>query len=93
LLATHDLLAEYGLCCAGEGSDGEEGTFLKFAIKRLLALDMKLKSNFNTLNRETTHSHEQVSNNSHAKTSLNESRTDMQEVREWGRLKMMEPVS
>ncbi|KAG6608101.1 Calcineurin-binding protein 1, partial [Cucurbita argyrosperma subsp. sororia] len=44
IVATHDLLAEYGLCCWGEG-EGEEGKFLKFSIKHLLALDMKLKLN------------------------------------------------
>ncbi|XP_072951059.1 calcineurin-binding protein 1 isoform X2 [Typha angustifolia] len=44
IVAVHDLLAEYGLCCAGRDSEGEEGTFLKFAIKHLLALDVKLKS-------------------------------------------------
>ncbi|KAJ4958761.1 hypothetical protein NE237_025872 [Protea cynaroides] len=44
IVAIHDLLAEYGLCCAGKDSVGEEGTFLKLAIKHLLALDMKLKS-------------------------------------------------
>ncbi|PKA54347.1 hypothetical protein AXF42_Ash000180 [Apostasia shenzhenica] len=44
IVAVHDLLAEYGLCCAGRDSDGKEGTFLKFAIKHLLALDMKLRS-------------------------------------------------
>jgi len=43
-VAVHDLLAEYGLCCAGRDSKGEEGIFLKLAIKHLLALDMKLKS-------------------------------------------------
>jgi hypothetical protein len=34
IVAIHDLLAEHGLCCAGEGGEGEEGTFLKFAIKQ-----------------------------------------------------------
>ncbi|KAJ6422369.1 hypothetical protein OIU84_027345 [Salix udensis] len=48
IVAIHDLLAEYGLCCAGGDGEGEEGTFLKFAIKHLLALDMKLKSNLNS---------------------------------------------
>nr|KYP70140.1 hypothetical protein KK1_009348 [Cajanus cajan] len=47
IVATHDLLAEYGLCCVGGGGKGEEGTFLRFAIKHLLALDMKLKSSSN----------------------------------------------
>ncbi|KAK9101167.1 hypothetical protein Scep_024597 [Stephania cephalantha] len=44
IVAIHELLAEYGLCCAGKDSNGEGGTFLKFAIKHLLALDMKAKS-------------------------------------------------
>lgn len=44
IVAIHDLLAEYGLCCAGRDSKGEEGIFLKLAIKHLLALDMKLKA-------------------------------------------------
>lgn len=42
-MAVHDLLADYGLCCVGRDSEGEEGKFLKFAIKHLLALDVKLK--------------------------------------------------
>lgn len=75
IVRMHDLLAEYGLCCASEGSDGDEVTFLKFAIKHLLALDVKLKSSFSTLNREATQCHEHVSQNSHAKTYLNESRS------------------
>ncbi|PIA42882.1 hypothetical protein AQUCO_02000379v1 [Aquilegia coerulea] len=44
IVAVHDLLAEYGLCCSGKDSEGEEGTFLKLAIKHLLLLDMKIKS-------------------------------------------------
>ncbi|KAK1314162.1 hypothetical protein QJS10_CPA06g01555 [Acorus calamus] len=48
LVAVHDLLAEHGLCCAGKDDEGEEGIFLKLAIKRLLALDMKLKSSSNS---------------------------------------------
>lgn len=44
IVAVHDLLAEYGLCCAGRDGQGEEGTFLKFAVKHLMALDVKLKS-------------------------------------------------
>jgi calcineurin-binding protein cabin-1 len=44
IVAVHDLLAEYGLCCAGRDGEGEEGMFLKFAIKHLMALDVKLKS-------------------------------------------------
>ncbi|CAN6287211.1 unnamed protein product [Urochloa humidicola] len=48
IVALHDLLAEYGLCCSGKDGDGEEGTFLKFAIKHLMALDVKLKSQLNS---------------------------------------------
>ncbi|KAK1288401.1 hypothetical protein QJS10_CPB19g00805 [Acorus calamus] len=48
LVAVHDLLAEHGLCCAGKDDEGEEGIFLKLAIKHLLALDMKLKSSSNS---------------------------------------------
>ena len=44
IVAVHDLVAEYGLCCSGKVGEGEEGTFLKFAIKHLMALDVKLKS-------------------------------------------------
>ncbi|KAL9254307.1 Calcineurin-binding protein 1-like protein [Drosera capensis] len=40
----HDLLAEYGICCVGDNRYGIDGTFLKLAIKHLLALDMELKS-------------------------------------------------
>lgn len=49
-MAVHDLLAEYGLCCMGEDGEGVEGTFLRLAIKHLLALDMNLKSNFHFIN-------------------------------------------
>ncbi|CAA7407719.1 unnamed protein product [Spirodela intermedia] len=48
IVSVHDLLAEYGLCCAGKDIEGEEGTFLKLAIKHLLALDVKLKSNYHS---------------------------------------------
>ncbi|KAI4376285.1 hypothetical protein MLD38_014066 [Melastoma candidum] len=48
IVALHTLLADYGLCCAGDSSDGEEGTFLKFAVKHLLYLDVKLKSVLHT---------------------------------------------
>ncbi|KAK9273730.1 hypothetical protein L1049_018540 [Liquidambar formosana] len=75
IAAIHDLLAEYGLCCAGDGGEGEEGTFLKLAIKHLLALDMKLKSNFHSSNRGTTQYDEQISHSSHVKTALNESKS------------------
>lgn len=51
-MAIHDLLAEYGICCAGGGGEAEEGTFLKFAIKHLLALDIKIKSNLKPPNME-----------------------------------------
>lgn len=71
-MAIHDLLAEYGLCCAGEGAEGEEATFLKFAIKHLLALDMKLKSSFNSSNRETSPDDRQPCNNNDFITSENE---------------------
>lgn len=63
-MAIHDLLAEYGICCAGEGGEGEEGTFLKFAIKHLLALDMKLKSCFHSSNGEDTQQNMQLSEDS-----------------------------
>ena len=46
IVAVHDLLAEYGLCCAGKDGEGDEGAFLKFSIKHLLSLDVKLKSNY-----------------------------------------------
>lgn len=63
------MLAEYGLCCAGEGGEGEEGLFLKFAIKHLLALNMKLKSNISSSNKEMTEYDKQLSHNSHVKES------------------------
>ncbi|KAJ4708134.1 Tetratricopeptide repeat (TPR)-like superfamily protein [Melia azedarach] len=69
IVAIHDLLAEYGLCCAGEGGEGEEGLFLKFAIKHLLALNMKLKSNISSSNKEMTEYDKQLSHNSHVKES------------------------
>ncbi|CAI9093601.1 OLC1v1029145C2 [Oldenlandia corymbosa var. corymbosa] len=50
IVAIHDMLAEFGLCCGRGSDDEEEGTFLKFAIKHLLALDMKLKLNLHTIN-------------------------------------------
>ncbi|OEL37163.1 hypothetical protein BAE44_0001817 [Dichanthelium oligosanthes] len=52
IVAVHDLLAEYGLCCSGKDGEGEEGTFLKFAIKHLMALDVKLKSQLNSYGME-----------------------------------------
>uniref|UniRef100_A0A7N0V8D0 Uncharacterized protein n=1 Tax=Kalanchoe fedtschenkoi TaxID=63787 RepID=A0A7N0V8D0_KALFE len=51
IVAVHDLLAEYGICCAS-GYKGEEGLFLKLAIKHLLVLDMKLKSSSVTFNND-----------------------------------------
>ncbi|KAL5850527.1 hypothetical protein ACOSQ4_008540 [Xanthoceras sorbifolium] len=76
IVAVHDLLAEYGLCCVGEGGEGEEGTFLKFAIKHLLALNMKLKSNFSSPTKETIGLDQQLSNNSHVKASQDGLRSD-----------------
>ncbi|KAF6164263.1 hypothetical protein GIB67_010233, partial [Kingdonia uniflora] len=52
IVSIHDLLAEYGLCCAGQSGEGEEGTFLKLGIKHLLYLDAKLKSVVNISNKE-----------------------------------------
>ncbi|URE35099.1 Calcineurin binding protein 1 [Musa troglodytarum] len=64
IVAVHDLLAEYGLCCAGRDSEGEEGTFLKFAIKHLLALDVKLKQLSGTNGpEEITSSHKHTAEN------------------------------
>ncbi|XP_010432657.1 PREDICTED: uncharacterized protein LOC104716887 [Camelina sativa] len=48
IIGLHNLLAEYGLCCAGINCAGEEGAFLRFAIKHLLAVDMKVKSSINS---------------------------------------------
>lgn len=75
-MAIHDLLAEYGLCCAADGGEGEEGTFLKLAIKHLLALDMKLKSNCLSSNKEPTQCDEELSHNNNVKTSLKELKSD-----------------
>ncbi|KNA19664.1 hypothetical protein SOVF_059500 isoform B [Spinacia oleracea] len=49
--AIHNVLAEYGLCCVGEDGEGVDGTFLKLAIKHLLA--MKLKSSHHSLSMES----------------------------------------
>lgn len=76
----HDLLAEYGICCVGEGGEGEEGIFLKFAIKRLLALDMKLKANMNASNKDTTELNGQICA-SDAKMPQNETKSDTLIVR------------
>ncbi|MED6192117.1 hypothetical protein PIB30_007294 [Stylosanthes scabra] len=80
IVATHDLLAEYGLCCVGEGGKGEEGTFLRFAIKHLLSLDMKLKSSFSYLNKESGKC-EEVSRNSLVNSSAEDSKSDILDAR------------
>ncbi|KAL8113567.1 calcineurin-binding protein 1 [Apium graveolens] len=71
IVAIHEMLAEYGLCCAGGDGDKDEGKFLKLAIKHLFALDMKLKSNSNssTQGMEVTQADEQLSLDGHAKRS------------------------
>ncbi|XP_057516436.1 calcineurin-binding protein 1 isoform X3 [Amaranthus tricolor] len=51
IVAIHDVLAEFGLCCVGEDGEGVDGTFLKLAIKHLLA--MKLKSSRHTSNKQS----------------------------------------
>ena len=82
----HDLLAEYGLCCVGEGGKGEEGTFLRFAIKHLLALDMKLKSSFNVVNKESMRC-EEVSRNSHVNVSVEDSKSCVLDIRmDWTKI-------
>ncbi|KAL6501999.1 hypothetical protein OROGR_027132 [Orobanche gracilis] len=43
VVAIHDMLAEFGICCARGNCEEQDGTFLKLAIKHLLTLDMKLK--------------------------------------------------
>ncbi|GMI95007.1 Calcineurin Binding protein 1 [Hibiscus trionum] len=78
IVAVHDLLAEYGLCCAGEGSEGEEAAFLKFAIKHLLALDMKLKSSFNSSNGEMSPDGRLPTCDDYSKTTENEISSDKQ---------------
>ncbi|KAK4274233.1 hypothetical protein QN277_017489 [Acacia crassicarpa] len=75
IAATHDLLAEYGLCCAGEGGKGEEGTFLRFAIKHLLTLDMRLKSSFNPAKKEPMQWDEKASQTNLINVSTEESKT------------------
>ncbi|KAJ1409794.1 Tetratricopeptide-like helical domain superfamily [Sesbania bispinosa] len=79
IVAMHDLLAEYGLCCVGEGGKGEEGTFLRFAIKHLLALDMKFKSSFNLLNKESMQC-EEVSKNRLVNVSVEDSKSDTLDI-------------
>ncbi|XP_031383415.1 calcineurin-binding protein 1-like isoform X2 [Punica granatum] len=79
IVAMHDLLAEYGLCCAGEGvGEDEEGTYLKFAIKHLLALDMKLKSSVPSSNEDATQSNQQPSEDGHLES--NSRTTDLEMV-------------
>ncbi|CAK7353102.1 unnamed protein product [Dovyalis caffra] len=78
IVAIHDLLAEYGLCCACGDGEWVEGTFLKFAIKHLLALDMKLKSNLNSSNREKIQHDEEL--HSSNKTSKIEPISDTLDV-------------
>ncbi|KAM7493376.1 hypothetical protein LguiB_027985 [Lonicera macranthoides] len=68
IVAIHDMLAEYGLCCASGDGEDEDGTFLKLAIKHLLALDMKLKSNSNK-GIEITQVDEQLSQADHVGNS------------------------
>lgn len=80
------MLAEYGLCCVGEGGKGEEGTFLRFAIKHLLALDMKLKSSFNLQNKESMQC-EEVSKNSRVNVPMEDSRSDTLDIRmDWTKI-------
>ncbi|KAL3744449.1 hypothetical protein ACJRO7_013676 [Eucalyptus globulus] len=82
IVAIHDLLAEYGICCAGEGGEGEEGTFLKFAIKHLLALDMKLKSCIHSSNGEDTQQNMQLCEDSCRQTDGIDSEIACDEVGE-----------
>lgn len=67
IIAIHNMLSEYGICCAS-GDGEEEGTYLKLAIKHLLYLDMKLKST--SINTECD---EQVSQEGDTKISENHS--------------------
>lgn len=60
-MAIHDMLAEFGICCVQENGEEQEETFLKLAIKHLLALDMKLKSNTHSLNKGKETSSLQIS--------------------------------
>ncbi|PHT74111.1 hypothetical protein T459_21388, partial [Capsicum annuum] len=53
IVSIHDMLAEFGVCCANATGEEEEGAFLKLAIKHLLNLDMKLKSNFQSACKES----------------------------------------
>ncbi|WJX42066.1 hypothetical protein P8452_29339 [Trifolium repens] len=86
IVATHDMLAEYGLCCVGKGGKGGEGTFLRFAIKHLLALDMKFKSSSNLKNKESMRC-EEASNNNIINVSMEDSRSDTSDFRmDWTRI-------
>ncbi|CAN4127975.1 unnamed protein product [Withania somnifera] len=90
IVAIHDMLAEFGVCCANATGEEEEGAFLKLAIKHLLNLDMKLKSNFHSARKEfemsqsdeqSSHDNnvqksEQFSRESHIKVLLNLSNLD-----------------
>lgn len=67
-MAIHDMLAEFGICCSQGNGEEQDGTFLKLAIKHLLALDMKLKSNSNSLNKGQETQLDQTSKNDHFKT-------------------------
>lgn len=92
VVAIHDMLAEFGICCSQGNGEEQDGTFLKLAIKHLLALDMKLKSNSNSLtkgqetnfdqNSETDHSKtpEPLSDSIHLSVSPNESHSSMLNV-------------
>ncbi|XP_057248653.1 calcineurin-binding protein 1 isoform X2 [Beta vulgaris subsp. vulgaris] len=51
ITAIHDVLAKFGLCCVGEDGIGVDGTFLKLAIKHLLA--MKIKSSHHSMSKES----------------------------------------
>jgi calcineurin-binding protein cabin-1 len=80
------MLAEYGLCCVGKGGKGGEGTFLRFAIKHLLALDMKFKSSSNLKNKESMRC-EEASNNNIINVSMEDSRSDTSDFRmDWTRI-------
>lgn len=80
------MLAEFGICCSQGNDEEQEGTFLKLAIKHLLALDMKLKSSTHSLNKwqETKIDHsksaEQLSDGIVLTGSQNKSHSDMLDV-------------
>ncbi|KAL0311913.1 UNVERIFIED_CONTAM: Calcineurin-binding protein 1 [Sesamum radiatum] len=76
IVAIHDMLAEFGICCARGNGEEQEGTFLKLAIKHLLALDMKLKSNIHSLNKgKETKFDQQTSKDDQLKMSEQHSRS------------------